>query len=69
MSLILNFVLVFILCPSGKVAPALIVTSRPFPGVITYLLPLTLLSPGADALILLSAIPGIEIVIGFSTPL
>ena len=31
-----------------------------------YLLPLTLLSPGADADTLLSGMPGIDIVIGFS---
>ena len=53
------------LFPSGKVPETLILTSRPFPGKRLYLLPLTLLSPGAEARTLESCIPGIEIVIGF----
>ena len=68
-SLTLNLVEVAIFFPSGKVALALMLTSLPFPGTITYFDPLTFLSPGADAETLLFAIPGIDIVIGLSTPL
>ena len=67
--LILYVVEVETFLPSGSVPVANILTVLPVPGFITYFDPLALLSPGADALTLLSAIPGIEIVIGFSTPL
>ena len=55
--------------PSGNVPDTLIYTSLPFPGNKLYLLPLTLFNPRALALTLLSIIPGIDIVIGFCTPL
>ena len=42
------------LLPSGRVPETLIFTSLPLPGNKLYLLPLTRLSPGAVALILLS---------------
>src|SRR5690606_33360506 len=67
-SLILNSDWLLTLCPSGSVPDAEIVTDLPVPGFIAYLLPLVLDNPGADALTLLSGIPGIEIVIGFDTP-
>ncbi len=54
--------------PSGNVPVAEIVTVLPDPGRITYLLPETLERPAADAFTLLSGIPGIETVIGLSTP-
>ena len=44
------------------------VTVLPFPGFITYWLPLLLESPGAEALTLLFGIPGIVIDIGLATP-
>src|SRR5690606_13491787 len=67
-SLIRNSAGVLTPVPSGKVPLAVIVTVLPAPGRITYLLPETLERPGADAFTLLSGIPGIETVIGLSTP-
>src|SRR5690606_28102184 len=68
-SLILNVLLSGTFCPSN-LPVTLIVTSLPWILVasITYLLPLTLLKPGAVAVTLLSAIPANEMVIGFFTP-
>src|SRR5690606_3700148 len=54
--------------PSGNVPEAEIITVLPAPGRITYLLPDTFERPGAEALTLLSGIPGMETVIGLSTP-
>src|SRR5690554_7229472 len=68
MSLIRNSAGVLTPVPSGNVPLAEIVTVLPEPGRITYLLPETLESPGADAFTLLSGIPGMETVIGLSTP-
>ena len=68
MSLILKEEIEDTLLPSGKVPVTLIFTSLPDFGDKLNLLPLTRFKPGALALTLLSAMPGIEIVIGLSTP-
>src|SRR5699024_1926445 len=67
-SLIRNGTLELTVTPSGVVPDAVIVTSLPDPGLITYLLPLTLVKPAAEAVTLSADRPGIAIVIGFSTP-
>ena len=67
-SLIRNSEVVFTAAPSGKVPRALMLTVLPPPGRMTYLLPEALLNPSAEADTLLSGIPGMEIVIGLSTP-